>query len=35
MNDLKILYSDILSKKLQIKNSDSSLMEIIHFLILD
>lgn len=33
--DLKNLYSDILIKSLKIKNSDSSLMNIIHFLILE
>jgi len=33
--DLKNLYSDILIKNLKIKNSDSSLMNIIHFLILE
>jgi uncharacterized protein YihD (DUF1040 family) len=33
--DLKNLYSDILINNLKIKNSDSSLMDIIHFLILE
>lgn len=33
--DLKNLYSDILINNLKIKNSDSSLMNIIHFLILE
>jgi len=33
--DLRNLYSDILIKNLKTKNSDSNLMNIIHFLILE